>query len=161
MSNKKPKKMSKKANRTQRTQKRQNNVQKQNKQKRVNIGQTLETNDIFLPHDKPAKPKSRPVIVVDKNKKNELVIVPGSKEKTPNTKEYHRHGIKLYRLVIEVEDNEGKPIKVNEKFQRNEKCTKLPINEALTIRDKVLNHSKNSSENRLKYEKFNNRYKKK
>ncbi len=136
-----------------------NTKQKANKIKPkidVKIGQTLETNDIYLPHEKKDKPKSksRPAIVVDKNSKQELVIVPGSTKNTPNTTEYKKYGIQYYRHNIEIEDNEQKPIKVNQKFRITKNSTKLPESEAIKIRTKVIEHSKFSSENRKKYNKF-------
>lgn len=130
------------------------------KHEKIKIGQTLESNDLYLPHDKSTKSKKRPVIVVDKNSREELVIVPGSTQKTDNTTEYKKYGIKYYRHNIEIEDDEGRPIKHNNKFIKNEKCTILPEREAQAIKDKVINHSKFASENRQKLSKFKNRYKK-
>jgi hypothetical protein len=126
------------------------------------IGQTLETNDLFLPYKKTRVPqsKSRPVIIIDKNKLEEYAIVPGSTKKTPNTTEYNKYGIKHFRHDIEVEDNEGKPIKQNNKFKQTEKTTKLPISDVNKIKDELLNHKKFSSENRRKYQCFKNRHKK-
>ena len=134
--------------------------------KTVNIGQTLETNDLYLPHKKNniPKSKSRPVIIVDKTKnkkgKEEFAVVPGSTKKTKNTTKYGKYGIDYYRHNIEIEDNEGKPITLNIKFEITEKCSKLPEKEAKKIRDNVLNHTRFSSENRKKHFKFQNRHKK-
>ena len=45
--------------------------------KSISIGQTLETNDLYLPHKKSRIPdsKSRPIIVVDKNKNDRYTIL--------------------------------------------------------------------------------------
>lgn len=123
----------------------------------IQIGQTLESNDLYLPHKKATKSKHRPVIVVDKNKREEMVIVPGSSKKTSHTTEYKKYGIKYYRHNIEIEDDEGKPIKVGPKFKKTEKCSKLPESEAVRIRNDVINHSRFASENRKKYKKFKNK----
>lgn len=134
--------------------------------KSLPIGQTLETDDIYLPYGKGKKPnsKKRPVIIADKQRnyygEEEYIVIPASKQKTNNTFPYYKYGIKNIRIDIEVEDNEGKPIKQNEKFKLTNNCSQLPFNEAKDIRDKVLNHSKFSSENRRKYNKFWQRYKK-
>lgn len=129
----------------------------------IKIGQTLETNDIYLPYNKNRVPKSkkRPVLVIDKNEFNEFVIVPGSKQETKNTVSYNKYGLKNYRINIEIEDNEGNPIKENEKFKKTENCSVLPESEALKIKNIVLNHSRFSSENRKKYNLFIDRHKKK
>lgn len=131
--------------------------------KSISIGQTLETNDLYLPHKKSRIPdsKSRPIIVVDKNKNEEFMVVPGSTQKTKNTREYNKYGIKNFRMVVEIDDNEGKPIKLNDKFRITNKSTKLPRSEAKYIKDYVVNHGKFSSENRKKVEIFKNRNKKK
>lgn len=122
----------------------------------VRIGQTLSSNDLYLPYNKGRVPESkeRPVIVADKNKNNELVVIPSSTQKTPNTTFYGKYGIAYYRHNLEIEDNEGNPIKYGSKFRKTKKCTQLPLSEVKRIKDKVLDHSKFSSENRKKYNKF-------
>ena len=122
----------------------------------IKIGQTLSSNDLYLPYNKGRVPKSkeRPVIVADKNKNNELVVIPASTQKTSNTTLYGKYGIDYYRHNLEIEDNEGNPIKYGRKFRKTKKCTQLPLSEVKIIKDKVLNHSKFYSENRKKYNKF-------
>ena len=143
-----------------------NNSQKQdNKKKSVDIGQTLETNDLYLPYKESRKPKSksRPVIVADKVTnpigEEEFAVIPGSTKKTQNTTKYGNYGIDYYRHNIEVEDDEGKPISLNNKFQITKNCSKLPEGEVNKIRDTVLNHTRFSSENRKKYDNYKNKYK--
>ncbi len=132
------------------------------KSKAISIGQTLETNDLYLPYKSNRVPKSknRPVIIVDKNRNNEFVVIPGSTEDTPNTTYYGKHKIKYYRHNIEIEDNDGKPIMVGTKFRKTSNCSKLPESEAIRIRNHVVNHTKFSSDNKTKYNKFWNRNKK-
>ena len=125
----------------------------------IEIGQTLETNDLFLPHKKQPNSKSRPVIVVAKNKYNDYAVVPGSKQLTRNTRPYNKYGIKNYRNNVEIVDNEGKPIKRNKKFLLTQNCSKLPKKDVEIIYDKVVNHSRFSSENRKKMRSFYDRKK--
>lgn len=133
----------------------------------LQIGQTLETKDEFLPHNEATSQilkESRPVIIVGKinnpSGKEEYAVVPTSSKKTGNTTRYNKHGIKNYRHSVEVRDNEGKPISQNEKFVKTERCTKIPKQEADKIKDRVANHTKFSSENRRKLKEFETRYKK-
>ena len=123
------------------------------------VGQTLETMDIYLPHKVREKlsNKNRPVIIVDKNSKEEYVVIPGSTKRTGNTTYYGKHGIKFYRHNIEIVDNEGKAIKQNEKFKVTKNSSKLPQLEVERIKDKVVNHTKFSTENKRKYQEFKNR----
>lgn len=138
------------------------NTVKNKRVPKIEIGQTLESNDLFLPHDKNRIPKSkpRPVITAYINKFGEMIIIPGSKQNTRNTKYYGKHGIEYYRKVIEVVDNEGKPIKVGDKFKLTKNCSKIPIDDIKIIRNNVINHGRFSSVNRQKYKEFDNRYKK-
>ena len=114
-----------------------------------------------MPYKENKRPnsKSRPVIVVDKNKQEELMIVPVSTQKTRNTRYYNKHGIKYYRNVIEIDDNEGQPIKLNDKFKITDKSTKIPEEDVLIIKDNVINHSRFASENRKKEAEFEKRKK--
>ena len=137
------------------------------KVKSLPIGQTLETQDKYLKYNsKTSKQRrsSRPVIIADKqvNPKGEeeYAVIPGTTQESPHSTKYGKFGIKRYRHNIEVRDNEGKPIQQNDKFKVTSKSTKLPKNEAEKIKDKVLNHTNFSSENRMKMDEFKNRYKK-
>ena len=122
----------------------------------IKIGQTLVSNDLYLPYNKGRVPnsKERPVIVADKNRFNELAVIPGSTQKTPHTTYYGRYGIKYYRHNLEIKDNDGKSIKYGKKFYKDKRCTNIPLGEVERIRDSVINHSKFSSENRRKYNEF-------
>ena len=137
------------------------------KNKKVPCGQTLESNDLYLPYKKSQKPnsKSRPVIVVDKITNpcgiEEFAVIPGTTQKTKHTTFYGKNGIERFRHNIEIEDDEGKPITLNIKFQITGNSTILPENDIKKIYDKVLNHTKFSSENKKKFETFKNRHKKK
>lgn len=133
------------------------------------IGQTLETKDKYLPHNKKTSIKlkdSRPVIIVDKltNKHGveEYAVIPGStSDNDKHSTRYQKHGILRYRHNIEVRDDEGKPIQQNNKFVKTKNCTRIPEIEAQQIYNKVLYHTKFSSENKTKMTEFRNRPKKK
>lgn len=137
------------------------------KTKTISIGQTLETNDLYLPYQKNKVPanKTRPVIVVDKIKnprgEEEFAVVPASTKRNKNTNSLNKKGIQNFRHNLEIVDNENKPIKQNRKFQLNDKCTKLELSDVDKIKDIVINHNKFSSENKRKYNEFQNRYKQK
>ncbi len=130
------------------------------------IGQTLETNDLYLPYKKNKKPasKCRPVIIADKKISpkgiEEYLVIPGSTQKTPNTTKYKKYGIDYYRHNIEIVDNENKPIVLGKKFKKTNNCSKLPEEETRKVFNNVVNHTKQSSENRKKHKQFIDRYKK-
>ena len=140
---------------------------KKSKYKRsLPIGQTLETNDLYLPYKRNKKPasKSRPVIIADKQVSpkgiEEYSVIVGSARETRNTFKYGKFGIKHIRNNLEIEDDEGKPITQNKKFRVTEKCSRLPNNETTKLYDRVVNHTRFASDNRKKKDKFDNRYKK-
>ncbi len=135
--------------------------------KSLPIGQTLETQDKYLPNNKKTSNElksSRPVIIADKQINpsgiEEYAIMVGSTQKTKNTFPYNKNGIKNIRNNIEVEDNESKPITLNSKFRLTNNSTRIPEKEIKKLYDNVVNHNRFSSENRKKKNKFDNRYKK-
>lgn len=140
----------------------------QNNRVNLPIGQTLETQDKYLPYNKKTSNElksSRPIIIADKqiNPKGieEYAVIVGSSKKTKNTFSYNKYGIKNIRNNIEIEDNENKPITLNNKFRLTNNSTRIPEIETEKIFNKVVNHTKFSSENRVKHKKFIDRYKKK
>ena len=118
-------------------------------------GRTLSTYDHFLGRNKKSK-KKRPVAVIESNKRNELAVVSLSsrdgKHRT-NLKGY-QDGKSYFKHFVEIEDNEGKPIKVGEKFRENHPKLDLSKRDVNKIRKKVLEHSSPAPENRKKMEKF-------
>lgn len=136
--------------------------------KSLPIGQTLETQDKYLPNNKKTSKElksSRPVIIADKlinpSGMEEYAVLVGSSQETRNTRKYGKYGIKFVRNNIEIEDNESKPITLNDKFRLTNNCSKIPINETKILYDNVINRTRFSSENRKKKEIFDNRYNKK
>lgn len=62
-----------------------------------------------------------------------------------------------FKHYLEIEDNEGKPIRVNEKFRENHKNMDVPYKKVVEINDVIYNHSKQKQRNRNLYDKFSNK----
>lgn len=131
----------------------------QKKSKVTPPGRTLKTKDEYLPHDdsKVKQLKDRRwVVVIDKNTDEELAIVRLTDEKQANTTllPTYKKGNKrdtYFKHFVEVEDNEGNAIRVDgKKFLENAAEYDLSRKELKFLRDKVLNHSKQSQSNRNK-----------
>lgn len=122
-------------------------------------GRTLTTNDDFLGKQKTKSCKTRPVVVVDTNNEN-LAVVPLSSKKGANRTElkgYRNPKTKkptYYKHYLEIEDNEGQPIRVNEKFRENHKNMDVSQNKVMAIRDVIFNKAKTKQRNRKLYDKF-------
>ena len=131
-----------------------------NVSKRYPNGRTLKTKDKYLPIDRNGKstdPKDeRWVAVIDSNRKDELAVVRLTTQKQANTTSlptYKKGNRKesFFKHFVEIEDRSGDPIKVDEKkFKENPKKNYLTTDEVLFVRDKVLGHVKQSSENNRK-----------
>ena len=100
--------------------------------------------------------KERPVVVIEDNGKNELAVVPLSSRngKDRTRLKNYQQGQSYYKHYVEIEDDEGKPIRINEKFKENHPNMDVSGEDVEKIRDKVFEHSKQSSANRKKIEKF-------
>ncbi len=128
------------------------------KGKKVPNGRTLKTKDEYLPQEK-GKVKElkdrRWVAVIDSNKENELAVVRLTDEQQKNTtylptyKKGNRRKT-YFKHFVEIEDNAGNAIIATDsgKFQENPPKYDLSTRELEKIRDKVLNHTKQSSKNR-------------
>lgn len=125
-------------------------------------GRTLKTKDEYLPKrdSKVQKLKGRRwVVVVESNKRNELAVVRLTGENQKNTTllpDYKKGNQKdtYFKHFVETKDNRGNPIKATRtgKFQENPPQYDLSKRELDKVKDKVLNHTKQSSENRRKLE---------
>ncbi len=140
---------------------------KDNISKRYPNGRTLQTQDGFLPIDKKGKSdnkKENPrVVVIDSNRNDELAVVrfttqdnknssklPG-KSKGNKTSSYFKH-------FVEVEDNEGKPIKADGyKFKENSWAYDLKKWQVEKIQNIVLHKVKQSKDNLEKIKKLKGR----
>lgn len=123
---------------------------------KVPLGRTLSTNDRFLPGAKTGSTKKRPVVVIETNDKNDLAVVPlSSRDGNNRTKlKNYGNGKSYFKHFVETEDDEGKAIRVNEKFKENHPDLDLSRQDVGHIRDTVFKHSKPMEKNKRKIEKF-------
>lgn len=130
------------------------------KNKYIPWGRTLTTKDNYLGKQKTGSMKTRPVVVVDNNVRNELAVVPLSSKKGSNRTELK--GYKnpktnqktYYKHFLEIEDDEGKPIVVNEKFRENHKNMDIPRRKVEEIRNTIFVKSKQKDRNKKMFNKF-------
>ena len=135
-------------------------AQDKNVSKRYPNGRTLRTKDEYLPTKKGKRsdnPKDeRWVAVIDSNQKDELAVVRLTRQNQSNTTYLptYKKGNgerSFFKHFVETKDNAGGPIKVDgKKFKENAKNNDLTREEVLFVRDKVLGHVKQSSENKKK-----------
>lgn len=132
------------------------------KKKFVPWGRTLTTNDKYLGKQKTGSSKTRPVVVVD-NYKDNLAVVPLSSKSGANRTKIKGYGNKktgqntYYKHYLEIEDNEGKPIRINEKFRENHKNMDISQIRVIEIRNTIFNKSKQKQRNRKLYDQFTNK----
>lgn len=130
------------------------------KNKYIPWGRTLITKDNYLGKQKTGSKKTRPVVVVDNNVRNELAVVPLSSKKGSNRTELK--GYKnpktnqktYYKHFLEIQDDEGKPIVVNEKFRENHKNMDIPRRKVEEIRNTIFVKSKQKDRNKKMFNKF-------
>ncbi len=128
--------------------------------KRTPNGRTLRTKDEYLPQEKSKVEElkeKRWVAVIDSNQKDELAVVRLTDEKQENTTALptYKKGNKrdtYFKHFVEIEDDEGNPIKAtkNGKFQENSPDLDLTAEEVSKIRSKVYRHSKQATSNQDK-----------
>ncbi len=129
-------------------------------------GRTLTTNDIYLSRKKTNSNKVRPVVVVD-NYKDNLGVVPLSSRKGNNRTDLPKRKNKktgqrtYYKHYFEIEDNEGQPIRVNEKFKENHKNMDLSREEVLDIRQNIFTKAKTKQRNKKLYDRLHRKWYKK
>lgn len=125
-------------------------------------GRTLTTKDNYLGKQKTKSCKTRPVVVVDTNN-DDLAVVPLSSKKGANRTElkgYKNPKTKqktYYKHYIEIEDNEGHPIRVNEKFRENHKNMDVPKKQVDEIRSTIFSKARTKQRNKKLYNKFYNK----
>ncbi len=130
------------------------------KNKYVPWGRTLTTKDIYLGKQKTGSTKTRPVVVVDNNSRNELAVVPLSSMNGFNRTELKgyrnpkTHQKTYYKHFLEIEDNEGKPITINYKFRENHKNMDISRRDVEEIRNTIFSLSKQKQRNKNLYDKF-------
>lgn len=130
------------------------------KNKYIPWGRTLTTKDNYLGKQKTGSKKIRPVVVVDNNLRNELAVVPLSSKKGSNRTElkgYENPKTKqktYYKHFLEIEDDEGNPITINEKFRENHKNMDVPRRKVEEIRNTIFVKSKQRDRNKKMFNKF-------
>ncbi|MGN0787546.1 MAG: hypothetical protein ACI4L6_00550 [Candidatus Onthoplasma sp.] len=128
-------------------------------QKFIPWGRTLTTNDKYLGKQKTGSNKTRPVVVVDNNG-CDLGVVPLSSKKGANRTELKGYRNKktkqktFFKHYFEIEDNEGQPIRVNEKFRENHKNMDLSREDVLDIRQTIFTKANTKQRNKKLYDKF-------
>ena len=128
----------------------------QTKKKEVPQGRTLTTYDHFLGGKKTGSQKKRPVVVIETNDRNDLAVVPlSSRDGKDRTRlKHYQQGQSFYKHYVEIQDDEGNPIRVNKKFRENHPNMDVSKNDVAAIRDRIFRHSRPAPENRKKMEKF-------
>ena len=131
-----------------------------NTSKRYPNGRTLKTKDKYLPIEKGKKSDNKKderwVAVIDSNRKDELAVVRLTRQKQKNTTDLptYKKGNRAnsrFKHFVEIFDNDGNPIKVDgKKFTENPKHLDLNAGELATVKNKVLEHCMQSSENKKK-----------
>lgn len=131
---------------------------------KVPQGRTLSTYDRYLGKGgKTGSKKERPVVVIETNDYNDLAVVPLSSRKgndRTRLKNYQQ-GQSYFKHYVEIQDDEGKPIRVNKKFRENHPNMDISREDVKKIKDKVLSKSKHAPENRKKMDKFRSKKDKK
>ena len=67
---------------------------------------------------------------------------------------FHHKFANLLILKFEIEDNEGRPIRVNEKFRENHKNMDVSREQVLDIRQKILTQARTKERNKKLFDKF-------
>lgn len=141
-----------------------------NASKRYPNGRTLNTQDKYLPTDKKGnstnKKDNRRVAVLGSNRNDELAVVRLTAQNETNTTALptYKQGNKkttYFKHFVEIEDNEGKPIKVDgKKFKENPRDYDLNHDEVKQIKNTVYGHVKQSKTNNENIKKLKDRGKK-
>ena len=128
---------------------------RKNVSQKVPNGRTLQTRDEFLESGKgktnikPEHPNSkdlyRRVGVVDSNRNDELVVIKLSTKGRHKLSNY-LNGKSTYNAIIEIHDNDGKPIKIDGiKFQENKPFRDISKRDITKIKKDCMSSSKTST----------------
>lgn len=137
---------------------------KRTKGGKVPQGRTLSTYDHYLGNGKKTgSKKERPVVVIETNDYNDLAVVPLSSRQGRNRTRLknYQQGQSYFKHYVEIQDDEGKPIRVNKKFRENHPNMDVSRQDVERITDKVLYRSQPATENRRKMDKFRSKKKNK
>ena len=123
---------------------------------KVPQGRTLTTRDKYL--DKKAKQpeKERPVVVIETNARNDLAVVQLSSRagKDRTRLKNYQQGQSRFKHYVEIMDDEGDPIRINQKFKENHPNMDVSGKDVEFIKEVVFNHSKPMQKNRKRINKF-------
>ena len=123
---------------------------------KVPQGRTLTTRDKYL--DKKAKQpeKERPVVVIETNARNDLAVVQLSSRagKDRTRLKNYQQGQSRFKHYVEIMDDEGNPIRINQKFKENHPNMDVSGKDVEFIKEVVFNHSKPMQKNRKRINKF-------
>lgn len=124
-------------------------------------GRTLTTQDKYLDKKARQPDKLRPLVVIETNDENDLAVVQLSSRKGKNRTRLpkYQQGQSYFKHFVEIEDDEGKPIRVNKKFRENHQNMDVSDEDVNRIKYVVFSHGKTSSANRDKIKKFRNKKK--
>lgn len=137
---------------------------KRTKGGKVPQGRTLSTYDHYLGNGKKTgSKKERPVVVIETNDYNDLAVVPLSSRQGRNRTRLknYQQGQSYFKHYVEIQDDEGKPIRVNKKFRENHPNMDVSRQDVERITDKVLYRSQPATENCRKMDKFRSKKKNK
>lgn len=123
---------------------------------KVPQGRTLTTHDKYLDRKAKQPDKARPVVVIETNERNDLAVVQLSSRngKDRTRLKNYQQGQSYFKHYVEIMDDEGKPIRVNNKFKENHPNMDVSRQDVDTIIDTVLNHSKPMQKNEKRINKF-------
>lgn len=130
---------------------------KRTKGGKVPQGRTLSTYDHYLGNGKKTgSKKERPVVVIEANENNDLAVVPLSSRQGRNRTRLknYQQGQSYFKHYVEIQDDEGKPIRINKKFRENHPNMDVSSEDVIFIKDKVFYHSKPMQKNRKRINKF-------
>lgn len=123
---------------------------------KVPQGRTLTTRDKYLDKKARQPDKKRPVVVIETNGYNDLAVVQLSSRagKDRSRLKKYQQGQSYFKHYVEIVDDEGKPIRVNDKFKENHPNMDVSRQEVDLIIDTVFNHSTPMSGNKKKIKSF-------
>lgn len=122
---------------------------------KVPLGRTLSTYDHYLNKNSKSN-KERPVAVIERNRRNELAVVPLSSRNGKHRTQLknYQDGRSYFKHFVETCDNEGKPIKIGSKFRENHPRNDISRRDIQMMRITVLEKSTPAKRNQEKMEKF-------
>lgn len=128
---------------------------------KVPQGRTLTTRDKYLDKEAKQPEKERPVVVIETNARNDLAVVQltSTEGKDRTRLKKYQQGQSLFKHYVEIEDDEGNPIQINQKFKENHPNMDVSREDVEFVKDIVFNHSTPMQKNRKSVDKFRSKKK--